>query len=358
MHADSNHQMKPLRITHAVSSLQIGGAEKFVVNLAKQQSAMGHDVSVFSYGSDADPLYPAIVSNGIRVTHASSLGASRLRRTMRLADADVIHIHSPAIIRAVGPVFPALLGKNVIYTIHGEGNAPLPLLRLTHQIARLYLAKVTAVSDSARQSVTHRYGWDPDDIEVIDNGIPLPASIALNLGERLRLGCVSRLIPLKNIPLLFLALRGLPPEMQRRVEVVVIGDGPERKTIERCASEVPEIKTTLTGEIRDGSDIFHRLDILVNCSDTEGLPMSMIEAMGHGRPVIATAVGAVPTLVKDGDSGWLYEAGDAAALQRIVAGLLTAPELVKAAGLQARSLVENRYNISTVADRFDSVYRT
>jgi glycosyltransferase involved in cell wall biosynthesis len=130
------------------------------------------------------------------------------------------------------------------------------------------------------------------------------------------------------------------------------------KSIERCASEVPEIKTTLTGEIRDGSDIFHRLDILVNCSDTEGLPMSMIEAMGHGRPVIATAVGAVPTLVKDGDSGWLYEAGDAAALQRIVAGLLTAPELVKAAGLQARSLIENRYNISTVADRFDSVYRT
>jgi glycosyltransferase involved in cell wall biosynthesis len=345
-------------ITHVVSSLQTGGAEKFVVNLALQQHRSGQRVSVFSYGSDGDALREPLAAAGVPVSSAGQRRGSRRQQVRALAQADIVHIHSPAVIRALAPVFTLLRRTRVVYTIHGEVDPPQSLLRATHQLARLYVDACTAVSELARQSVRRRYGWDPATVQVVRNGIVPPAApLPLSDDGRLRLGCVSRLVPLKNIPLLFDAIEQLSAEARARLDITIIGDGPEREHIAARAAALAGPRIELTGALGDEQDIYRRFDVLVNCSDTEGLPMSVIEAMAWARPVVATAVGALPDAIAEGESGWLYPPRDADALAGILAHLLEDPARVHDAGKRARSEALARYSIDAVAAQFDDLYR-
>jgi glycosyltransferase involved in cell wall biosynthesis len=346
-------------VIHVVSSLQTGGAEKFVVNLALQQMRDGLNVSVFSYGESSDPLAAPLRHANITVRCAGDLKLSRWSLAQTLATADVVHIHSPAVIRALAPAFLPLLKSRVIYTVHGKVDPDQSLLGLTHQIARLYLSKVTAVSEEARQSLRSRYGWSPNSVRTIANGIAMPpAPLPHGRNSTLRLGTVSRLVALKNIPLLFEAISLLPADFQARIEVVVVGDGPEQARISAARAALPNLNCVLTGNLTAEEDIYGRFDVLVNCSDTEGLPMSIIEAMGYGRPVIATAVGALPATVQDGSTGWLYPPRDAPALAAIIRKLLDRPELIAAAGSAARNYALENHGIDVVARQFEEIYAT
>lgn len=344
-------------LLHIVSSLEVGGAEKFVKNLSIEQHKQQNRVSVISFGLVNDPFQPMIEEKGISVVNLSGSFFSRSKQLIKeIANADVIHIHSPSVIRAILPIFPFFLSKKVVYTIHGEVDPQQSLLALSHQISRCYLNNIVAVSSSSKLSVESRYGWNPENIGVIKNGISLGSKKA-HLSEKIKLGIVSRLIPLKNIPMLFEAIALLPIDTAKQFELDVFGDGIELESLKEKAKAIANsINVKFHGNIIDESAIYNTFDVLIMCSDTEGLPMSILEAMGYGIPVISTDVGAISQVVIDKETGWLYKVKDTKKLSDLLSALSNNPEVINVAGLKSKNMIKNHYSISQVYSDYQQVY--
>ena len=343
------------QIAHIVSSLNVGGAEKFVKNVAIEQ--------VISFGKPTDDFQSIIEKNGIEVYNLTGGILSRFIQFIGfIANVRIVHIHSPAVIRALLPIFPFLLIKKVIYTIHGEVDPPQSLLRLSHQVARCYLDQIVAVSHSSKNSVEERYGWNVNQVNVIKNGVNIVSekTIVNNVGgeqRSIRLGIVSRLIQLKNIPLLFEAIILLPKELIALLSIEVFGDGPERQPLEALSTKLGlNDKITFYGNVIDENTIYSSFDTLVMCSNTEGLPMSILEAMGFGLPVISTNVGAISQVISHEKTGWLYDVNDLQALKSILVDVLSNTDKLKAVGVNAKKFIDDNYAISAVAQDYNKVY--
>jgi len=347
------------KLLHIVSSLNVGGAEKFVKNLAIEQLQRGDNVKVISFGSAGEPFQSIIEQAGVEVVNLRGNFFSRAKQLIQqLKSADIVHIHSPSVIRAILPIFPYFLIKRVIYTIHGEVDPPQNLLTFSHQVARLYLNHIVAVSPSAKNSVTPRYGWSSENIGVIKNGVTLANRQAVQTGN-IKLGVVSRLIPLKNIPMLFDAITLLPEPMQKQVELQVFGDGPEMGRLQEKAAQMSkEVVVKFHGNVIDELSIYKTFDVLVMCSNTEGLPMSILEAMAYGIPVISTDVGAISKVVIDQETGWLYPAKGTEQLVGILMKLIRESEKVARAGAKAKELIKENYDISMVSRDYKQLYES
>lgn len=347
-------------IAHIVSSLNVGGAEKFVKNISIEQFKNGDSVVIISFGQPNDDFQPIIQHHGIKVYNLKGGILSRLVQFVRIIlNIDIIHIHSPAVIRALLPITFLLLVKRVIYTIHGEVDPPQNLMKLSHKVGLLYLNEVVAVSESAKNSVVMRYDWKVDPIRLIKNGVNVVKDTSDNSNKyTIRLGIVSRLIPLKNIPMLFNALSLLPKTVMAQFSIQIFGDGSEKEMLQQTANELVAqgMKIEFYGNVIDESSIYHSFDILVMCSDTEGLPMSILEAMGYSLPVISTSVGAIPQVISHEENGWLYEAKDVGSLKNILESIVVSPQKIYEFGQSAKQFIDENYAISLIYDDYTKVY--
>jgi len=349
-------------ILHAVSSLEIGGAEKFVVNLAIKQQESGIDVGVVSYGEPMDPLQSLLSENSIKVFNLQGNILSRSIKLIKLLfSTKIFHIHSPAVIRACFPLFPLLSLKKVLYTIHGENTAKLSMMRLSHRIAKLYLNKTLAVSEGAKDSVAKRYAWSPDKIDVVKNGVPIrtiknekDSSIEGNI---LKIGIISRLIPLKNVSLLFDALNDLPLTYKKRYCVEVFGDGSDLNNLKSHAKNLNDCLIHFHGPCSNEYHMYSSVDLLVLCSNSEGLPMSILEAMSYGLPVVSTNVGAIPKVISHEINGFLYPPRNKEALKTILIQILDNPHSLINIKKMAQKYVLEHYSIDQVNRDYKHIYQ-
>jgi len=349
-------------IAHIVSSLNVGGAEKFVKNISIEQLKQGDKVIIISFGGLNDAFQPIIQENGIIVHNLTGGILSRLLQFIRIiVNVDIIHIHSPAVIRALLPIFPLLLMKKVVYTIHGEVDPPQKLIKLSHKVALFYLKDVVAVSESAKRSVEKRYNWKQDSIKQIKNGVKVvnyTNDHDKDCEKIIKLGVVSRLIPLKNIPMLFKAVSQLSQRDADKFSIQIFGDGSEKDKLQDIANKLKTdgIEIKFHGNVIDENDIYNSFDVLVMCSDTEGLPMSILEAMGYGLPVISTRVGAIPDVITHEKNGWLYETRDVNSLKEILENIVNSPREIYELGESAKKFIDENYAISLIYSDYNKVY--
>ena len=151
----------------------------------------------------------------------------------------------------------------------------------------------------------------------------------------------GRLAPEKGIPELVEATRGM--------NLVAAGDGPLRELLPDALGFVPHSEL---------EQLYRRAAVVVCSSHAEGLPLCVIEAMAHGRPVVATAVGGIPTLVDHGRTGYLVEAGDPAALRSAIERMLANAELRQQFGDAARDKIAGLCSWVRVTDQTLDAYRT
>ncbi len=193
------------------------------------------------------------------------------------------------------------------------------------------------------------------DLDVFDPG-PLAAEAASE-GAPTVLGFVGRLDRVKRLDVLLEALKRTPEEL-RPGRVLIAGDGSERASLEEVIAGDPWLTAhcELVGRVSDVPGFLKGIDYLVLPSQIEGFPNAVLEAMAMARPIVATRVSDVPTIV--GDLGFLAEPGDpdslAAALQAMQA--LSAPERTEL-GRQARAKVEKQYDVRVQAERFWELHR-
>lgn len=170
-----------------------------------------------------------------------------------------------------------------------------------------------------------------------------------------RIAYVGRLARQKDVGTLLEAFARLGP---RRASLVVVGDGPQRAALQRRADELG-VPARFTGFVRHERvpAVLGHVDVFVLPSRYEELGSVLVEAMAAGVPVVASRVGGIPHLVRDGETGLLAAAGDTASFAHAVARLLDEPETAARLGRTARRTVATAYAWPVLAGRVAEVYR-
>jgi glycosyltransferase involved in cell wall biosynthesis len=355
-----------MRIVHVVQGLGIGGQERLVVQLSHELAARGHEPSIVTLspgGAVRKQVRGVPVYDAPRRPGADPSLALRLAALFHKLRADVVHTHNPApMLHAVPASLVACVPRRV-HTKHGANVYGTKALWAARALVRMVDA-IVAVSPETAAIARSKERVPARVLRVVPNGIPLDdfapdaaarARVRADLGipaEAFVIGWVGRLSPEKDVPHL---VRAASPLLGARVRLVLVGDGPARVEVERAVP--PEVArwVTLTGVRADVSAYFAAFDLFALSSRTEGLPLAVPEAMATGLPVVATAVGGLPSSVTP-DCGLLVPAGEEAALRRALVELVRDPALAQSMGRSARRRALAVFSIAKMADSYESLY--
>jgi glycosyltransferase involved in cell wall biosynthesis len=251
---------------------------------------------------------------------------------------DLVHAHW----LAAGAVC-VLARRPFVLTLHGSGTAGrFADLELAQSFPRLFgaivrRARVVICVSAALGKAARSCG--ARDVRVIPNGVRIPESVQPEV-EPAEVLFAGRLSPEKGIEELVAATAGM--------NLVVAGDGPLRRLVPHALGFVPHDEL---------EQLYGRAAVVVLPSHREGLPLCVIEAMAHGRPIVASAVGGIPELVEDGVTGFLVEPGDVAGLRLALELLLSDPKLRRRMGLAGRERIVERCSIESVTAATLDAYR-
>ena len=298
----------------------------------------------------------------------------RLYRLMRRERPQVVHTHT-AKAGFVGRLAARLARVPVVvHTFHGHvlhgyysARKTQLLRRMERGLAGLSDCLITVSEQVKRDLVTYRVAG-ADHIQVISLGLELDPflksrryhgtfrrELQLNGVERL-VGIVGRIFPIKNHHL-FLEAAALVAREDPAARFVIVGDGILRPALERHAQETGIAdRVIFTGWRRDLPDIYADLYVLTVTSNNEGTPVSAIEAMAAGCPVVATHVGGLPDLISEGKTGYLVPPGNASAVATAVLRVLQQPEMARCMGETARKAARERFSAQRLISDMEQLY--
>jgi glycosyltransferase involved in cell wall biosynthesis len=336
--------------------------EHFVLRLAAVQQAAGHSVSILALRGG--PLQAAAEQLGLP---CSVLGGSRavfraIEAALLLARLrpDIVHAHNQTSLHY------AVLGKRVsgarvVMTNHGQGLGS----------SRTPSAKEWRATDAV-VAVSRAVGERMDaagarsKLTVIYNGVNVTACgrsrsdtrRELQIDEARVVGAlVARIDGLKGHDTLLHALARLQLE-EARVTILIAGDGTERANMERLAYDLglTTAMVRFLGFRTDVADLLAASDFFVLPSLTEGLPLSILEAMTHGLPTVATAVGGIPELILHGQHGLLVPVQSPVELAEAIAQIAANPEERRALGRSAYTRVRETFSFEQMTELYDDLY--
>ncbi|MFH0839008.1 MAG: glycosyltransferase family 4 protein [Candidatus Omnitrophota bacterium] len=361
-----------MNILLITTHLNIGGIARYTINLAKALKTKGENVYIASSGGILKEslqqfglLHIDMDINTKCELHPKLIKAIRsLRNFINHNKIDVIHAQT-RVSQMVGFFLSKLTGIPYVSTCHGFfGN------KLSRKLFGLWGQKVIAISDPVREYLVNALNVKKTNVEVIYNGIDLPyfnkrfsdaelseVKETIGLKDRIIVGTIARLSPVKGIEYLIDAARLLVRENQK-IGFVIIGNGPHQHVLkERVASYQLGENVKFIDEVLDTRPYLHSIDIFVLTSLQEGLGLSLIEAMAAGKPVIATNVGGVCTLIKHERTGILIPPRNPEALKSSILRLLAEKEFSKTLSRNAQDFISKNFSLEDMATKTLSFYR-
>jgi glycosyltransferase involved in cell wall biosynthesis len=290
---------------------------------------------------------------------------ARLVRFLRQERVDVLHTHKfgsnvwGTLVGRMAHV-PVVLAHEHTWSYQGQ-----PLRRfLDREVVARGATRFIAVSREDRRRMTDVEGIDPDRTLFIPNGVPpspppsgrdVRAMLGIQPGVPV-VGLVGVLRPQKAISVLVHAAALLKDDWPH-AQVLVVGDGPERASLEQLTRELGLQGTVrFIGHRSDVPDLLLALDVAVCCSDFEGSPLAVMEYMEASLPVVATAVGGVPDLIEPGVNGLLVPPRDPQRLATAIAELLRDRQRARAMGARGRERRLNEFDIDVLVHRLEDLY--
>lgn len=345
-----------IKVAHIVGSLNVGGAERFVIDLCSVQKQLNIKPGIISLGAPDEPLVGECKVNNIPV--ASYGGGSFIkmfRVLLVLLKFDVIHIHSPHALKFLSLLLP-FLNKKIVYTRHGAAPLTAKHWLDLHVKANKYVDAITFVSQEGLDKFQAQHKWHNIPSLVIDNGV-LIAPVAKKRSEKLRIGSVGRMIPLKHQINLLNAVQRLPAKSQSNIALHFFGDGECLSVLKEFhQTEITNVDVNFHGMVSDRECIYSNIDVLVVTSETEGLSMVIIEAMANKAPVIATDVGGNPKLVINEQTGWLFNYDDDNKLAEYIQHCIDNRQLITEYGDNAFKYISANFSIESAAKKYLELY--
>jgi glycosyltransferase involved in cell wall biosynthesis len=381
-----------IKVLRVIARLNMGGPALHVAYLTAGLRDRGYDTTLVagSLARGEDSMDFVAEQLGVRVEHVAELrrdisvvhdlrAVLSLARLIRRERPTILHTHT-AKAGAVGRIAALLAGDArppiVVHTFHGHVLRGYfgPVRTYGFRLLERWLARMTtalvAVSPEVRDDLV-KLGVAPRDrFSVVRLGIQLEERVAdrdgreetrrvLGIGpDRFTVGWIGRMTGVKRTSDVLLAFKRL---QERGVDacLCMVGDGPDREPLERRAHELGIMRNTLfLGYQEDVAPFYAAFDAMILPSGNEGTPVSAIESLAAGRPVVATRVGGVPDVVRDGEDGFLVETGDVDSLAERLVQLARDADLRRAMGEAGRSRVFARYSVERLIDDVDRLYRS
>lgn len=380
MHAILDCPILPmsLRLMHIVDSLEFGGLERVVTDLAIEQKRRGDEVCVFSLLHTVG-LKPVLEAAGIDVIVGNKRDGldlaliARLRRTIAARRIEVVHAHNfVPNYHAAAALWGRWRAPTLVCSLHDMG------FRLDRE-ARLrkffqWSIGRTAGFAMVGSQVHERYVGGgmvaPDKATTVLNGIPVErfrwtperrheARVRLGVPQdALLIGAVGRQVALKNHALLIT----LMPRLLARhpsLRLALVGSGPleaELRAQAQAAGPAVAERIVFTGQRPDVADLTPGFDIFAMPSLTEGLSIALLEAAATRLAIVATAVGGNPEIVREGETGLLVPPGEAEPLFGALDRMLSDAVLRERCGRAACDWVRAHGAIGTLYDTCQRFY--
>jgi len=364
------------RVLALTVGLGLGGTERLLLLVAPRLRALGFDVRVGALKGDG-PLRGDLERAGVPCVrfgarHRGDLGALlRLGRYLRRERIDVLHAHlfyANVVARIVG----RMAGVPVVLASHHDTDVWMgPHHRLLERLTAPLSDRVLACSEAVRRYALERHRLSPGRVLTLRNAIDAGAvpsgpdardraRAMLGAGPHDRVaGTLGRLHEPKKGLRVFLAAAARVAAADPRARFVLVGDGPARSELERLAASLGIAdRVRFLGERADAASLLPGFDVLVQPSLWEGFGLSVLEGMAAGVPVVATCVGGLPEVVRDGLDGVLVPPSDAPRLAAAITALLA--DDGRAARLGAAGLLRARgeFHVDRLVAETASVYRT
>ncbi|MBB6479251.1 glycosyltransferase family 4 protein [Spirochaeta isovalerica] len=246
-------------------------------------------------------------------------------------------------------------------TFHGsELNSPISF-RIPEKVNKA--AFIACISKYGRAKLMHickRSDWDK--IKIVRCGIkePEPSEYPVNIDGEQQILCVGRLSPEKGHHILLDAFE-IIQKRNNKVSMILVGDGPLREELEeRVGSLQIPAKIMFTGSLEPEkvSDLYKSSSLAVLASFSEGVPVVLMEAFSHGRPVVATFVGGIPELVENGINGLLVPPSDSENLADAIEEILRNPKQAEEMGLNGVLKINKEFNELVSAKKLKNLFET
>lgn len=361
----------PVPVYQIVLRLGCGGLEKMVVHLSRALDPTQYRVTVCCL-EDPGELAAELDGSSVPVVslrkHGFSPGTvARLAGRLRRERVRIVHTHNPGA-HLYGALAAKLAGvPAVVHTRHG------PRVDASHSslFFRRWLWDWTrtavGVSQDTAQLLARSAGIGAEKVTMIANGVPVPriraedrAAVRGEFGipmEAPTAGIVARLSPEKEHRTLLAAFAPLITKLPG-AHLLIVGDGPLRGALEAQAQEAGIARQVhFTGFRTDVDRMLAAMDVFVLCSRFEGTSLTLLEAMGAGLPIVATAVGGTPEVVGSPENAFLVPAGDAEALGRALITALSQPEAARAMAARAQARMKAQYGIDCMTRQYEELYQ-
>jgi len=368
-----------MKILHVIDSGGMYGAEKVLVNLVSEQMRMGLQPEIASIGEKKiaeKPLELEARKMGLPISifrmrpGPNVFGAIRLRNHAVRNGFEIFHSHGYKGNILLGAVPAKVRRLPLITTLHGYTNTGgFNKMRLYEWLDRIMLSRIDGVVlvSPAMLSNPKLSGLNKGKCHVIENGIEVEietaASPELNSSRVAEfckhgfiIGAVGRLSPEKGFGYLIEAFGKIAARM-KDAKLLILGEGGLRRSLEEkiCSLRLQD-RVLMPGYVQNAAQYMIFFDVFVLSSITEGLPVTLLEAMLAGKPVISTRVGAMKDIVHDCENGLLVEPSDSSALARAIERFYQDEKFRQNVGDQAKQEAEQTYSGKRMALQYHSLY--
>lgn len=372
-----------IRLLHVTVGLEIGGTEILLARFLPQLDPGKYDITVCAlkrWGVIGDRLS----DKGIKVVTLNGSGKFsfgvllKLFNLVRKNRYDIVQSHlflanmASAVVLLFFKLFSRPNNRPVfIGTEHELGDWQKWFHSLAGKIYYSLADRIVCCSQAVKVSKLSLFGLSGDKCEVIYNGISLSDFSSkeidkrncLEVRERLGwndlsfylIGTIGRLDNRdKGFNYLIRAISLIEKEINCRL--LIIGSGPDRKSLDDLISELELTDRVKIIQEGDPSKVISSLDLFVLPSNSEGFGIVLLEAMAAGKPVVATRVGGIPEVVVEGETGLLVPARDPKALAEAIFYIKTHPMEAQEMGRKGRKRVEECFSIDKTVAEYDQFY--
>ena len=365
--------MKKIKVLHIVPTLSPGGAERVAVHIVTKLNGERYEAVMVSLGGRLGCDLACLLDEaGIEVRYLCKPRGfdcrmyPRLHRVLRDCRPDVVHTHLQ-VLRYALPSMLLLKRASLVHTVHNLAEREIePRARWIHRYAFNHGVVPAAVAQEVAVSLERVYGITG--CRVVPNGIPTdsyahPQTSRRKWRERegfrdndVLFVCVARFSPQKNHALLLKAF-AQGPAFDPNAHLILVGDGVLREELQEQAKDLGlASQIHFLGLRSDIPDVLGAMDVFTLSSDWEGNPLSVMEAMASGLPIVSTAVGGVPDLFTSGRQGLIVQPGDVQGFSGAMAWLLRNREARQYFGMAAARWARENFDVSTMVRAYEELY--